>query len=143
MEIKKWEISQDEVDTQIAKAKALAQETDAAEPRAKSVSFDESSKLVVIALKNGTFFSFPPSMVEELQEASTEDLHNVWLDESGGSVHWDSLNADFDITGLVAGIFGTKLWMSELGRRGGKVKSPSKAEASRSNGQKGGRPTKK
>jgi len=143
MGFKKREMSQDELDTQIAKAKALAKEADVTEPRAKSVSFDESSKLVVIALKNGTFFSFPPSMVEELQEASAEDLNNVWIDESGGSVHWDNLDADFDITSLVAGIFGTKAWMSELGKRGGKVTSLRKAEASRSNGKKGGRPPKK
>jgi hypothetical protein len=57
-------------------------------------------------------------------------------------VHWDSLDADFDITGLVAGIFGTKSWMTELGRKGGRSTSSVKAEAARNNGKKGGRPKK-
>ncbi len=70
-------------------------------------------------------------------------MNNYWLEESGGNVRWDNLDADFDITSLVAGIFGTKAWMSELGKRGGKVTSVWKTEVSRSNGKKGGRPPKK
>ena len=135
-------MSEEELNTQIEKAKTLTLEADAQEPRAISVTYDQSSSLIVIALKNGAFFSFPPSLVQGLGQASHEELNNVWLDESGRSVHWDSLDADFEITGLVAGIFGTKVWMSELGRKGGQVKSAIKAETARNNGKKGGRPKK-
>ncbi len=135
-------MSEEELNAQIEKAKTLALEADAQEPRAISVTYDKSSSLIVIALKNGAFFSFPPSLVQGLGQASPEELNNVWLDDSGSSVHWESLDADFGITGLVAGIFGTKVWMSELGRKGGKVKSAIKAESARNNGKKGGRPKK-
>ena len=54
----------------------------------------------------------------------------------------DRLDADFNIAGLVAGIFGTKAWMSQLGRKGGQSTSSAKAESSRNNGKKGGRPKK-
>ncbi|GBO55547.1 hypothetical protein APA_3698 [Pseudanabaena sp. lw0831] len=81
-------------------------------------------------------------MVQGLGEATPEDLSDVWLDGSGSSVHWERLDVDFDIVGLVAGIFGTKSWMSELGRKGGQATSPTKAESSRNNGKKGGRPKK-
>jgi hypothetical protein len=115
---------------------------DATEPRAAFVRFDQSSGLIVIALKNGAFFSFPPNLMQGLEEATSEDLNDVWLDASGSSVHWARLDVDFEITGLVAGIFGTKAWMSELGRKGGQATSLAKSEASRNNGKKGGRPKK-
>jgi hypothetical protein len=144
MMFKNWTnlISEEELDVQIAKAKAASKKADATEPRATSVRFDQSSGVIVIALKNGAFFSFPPTLVQGLAEASPEDLDDVWLDASGSSVHWERLDADFNIAGLVAGIFGTKSWMSELGRKGGQATSPTKAESSRNNGKKGGRPKK-
>jgi hypothetical protein len=144
MAFKNWNdlISEEELDAQIVSAKAAAQKSDATEPRAASVRFDRSSGLIVISLKNGVFFSFPPILVQGLEKATPEDLDDVWLDASGSSVHWDRLDADFNIAGLVAGIFGTKAWMSQLGRKGGQATSPAKAEASRNNGKKGGRPKK-
>ncbi len=144
MAFKNWNnlISEEELDAQIVSAKAAAQEADATEPRATSVSFDKSSGLIVISLKNGAFFSFPPNLVQGLGEATPDDLDDVWIDASGSSVHWERLDADFNITGLVAGIFGTKAWMSHLGRKGGQTTSPAKAESSRNNGKKGGRPKK-
>ena len=58
------------------------------------------------------------------------------------SVHWESLDVDFGIPELVAGIFGTKSWMAELGRKGGEATSSAKSAAARKNGKKGGRPKK-
>ena len=144
MAFKNWNnlISEEELDAQIVSAKAAAQEADTTEPRATSVRFDRSSELIVISLKNGAFFSFPPVLVQGLGKATPEDLDDVWLDASGSSVHWDRLDADFNIAGLVAGIFGTKAWMSQLGRKGGQTTSPAKVESSRKNGKKGGRPKK-
>ncbi len=144
MAFKNWNnlISEEELDVQIAKAKAASKKADATEPRAVSVRFDQSSGVIVIALKNGAFFSFPPNLVQGLGEASPEDLNDVWLDASGSSIHWDQLDVDLEITGLVAGIFGTKVWMSELGKKGGQATSSAKAESSRNNGKKGGRPKK-
>jgi hypothetical protein len=47
------------------------------------------------------------------------------------------------VPALVAGIFGTKRWMTgELARIAGRVRSPAKASAARANGAKGGRPRK-
>jgi hypothetical protein len=47
---------------------------------------------------------------------------------------------DFSLSGLLLGIFGTRIWMAALGQQGGSVTSIAKAAAARDNGRKGGRP---
>jgi hypothetical protein len=57
-------------------------------------------------------------------------------------LHWESLDVDLGVPELIAGVFGTKAWMTELGRLGGQVKSVAKEKAARENGKRGGRPRK-
>ncbi|MFM6190690.1 MAG: DUF2442 domain-containing protein [Planktothrix sp.] len=127
---------------EIAKAKQAWQEAEATEPRAISVKYDQDQDLIVIHLKNGSIFSFPPRLAQGLAEATPEQLADVWIPPSGKSIHWDSLDVDFGIPELVRGIFGTKSWMAELGRKGGQATSKAKSEAAQKNGKKGGRPKK-
>ncbi|WP_333106942.1 DUF2442 domain-containing protein, partial [Microcoleus sp. S13_D1] len=69
--------------------------------------------LIVIELKNGAIFCFPPKLAQGLEGASPEQLADVWLPPSGSSVHWESLDVDFGIPELLAGIFGTKSWRAD------------------------------
>jgi Protein of unknown function (DUF2442) len=137
------ELTEENLKEEIARAKTAAKQANATEVRAESVHYDRSGDLVVIKLKNGAIFSFPPRLAQGLENATPEQLDDVWLSASGSSIHWESLDADFNIPGLVAGIFGTKTWMSELGRKGGQTTSNAKSTAARENGKKGGRPKKK
>lgn len=144
MAFKNWdqELTEENLQNQIAQAKQAWQESEAIEHRAESVHYDESVDLIIIKLKSGAIFSFPPRLAQGLATASPTELADVWLPPSGSSIHWESLDVDFGIPELVAGIFGTKAWMAELGRRGGKITSTAKTTAARKNGQKGGRPKK-
>jgi Protein of unknown function (DUF2442) len=144
MAFKNWdkELTEDNLQEQIAQAKAAWKQAEAREPRAESVQYDRSENLIVIKLKNGAIFSFPPQLAQGLENASPEQLADVWMPPSGSSLHWDNLDVDFGIPELIAGIFGTKSWMAELGRKGGKATSSSKSAAARKNGKKGGRPKK-
>ena len=112
------------------------------EPCAKHAYYDGDRQLIVIELTNGVTFSFPPHLAQGLQNANPEQLNDIWLDAAGRSIHWEQLDVDFSLIGLMAGIFGTQTWMKEIGRRGGQVKSPAKQQAARTNGKKGGRPIK-
>lgn len=58
---------------------------------------------------------------------------------AGFGLHWETLDVDYTVPGLMNGVFGTARWMAA---RAGQARSSAKAEASRENGQKGGRPTK-
>ncbi len=136
------ELTEENLRDQIAQAKQAWKTAEATEPRAESVQYNQSEDLIVIKLKNGAIFCFPPRLAQGLESASPQQLADVWLPPSGSSVHWESLDVDFGIPELIAGIFGTKSWMAELGRKGGEATSSAKSAAARKNGKKGGRPKK-
>jgi hypothetical protein len=50
-------------------------------------------------------------------------------------LHWDDLDVQMSVPGLVAGVFGTRKWMAELGRQGGSM-SKAKPPGVRENGRK-------
>ena len=112
------------------------------EPRATSAWYDEASGRIFMELKNGCLFAFPAEMGQGLQGATAEQLSEVEILPGGEALHWEELDADLGVPGLVAGVFGSKAWMRELGRAGGSMQSEAKARASRENGKKGGRPRK-
>lgn len=112
------------------------------EPRAVAARYDKKSNRMVIDLVNGATIAIPCDLIQGLSGASPADIAEVELTPFGLGLHWETLDQDFSVAGLVSGIFGTKAWMAELGRRGGVATSNAKAKASRANGKKGGRPKK-
>ncbi len=113
------------------------------EQRAKSARYDASTGRVVLELKHGCFFEFPARYVQGLSEATDEQLAQVRLLGSRGyTLEWEELDVHLAVPGIISGIFGSKAWMAELGRAGGRAKTPAKAAAARANGAKGGRPRK-
>jgi hypothetical protein len=111
--------------------------------RAVAAVYEAPSGRVMLELANGCLFGFPPALVEGLQDAGERQLENVTIDGPGVALRWEDLDVDILVAPLLAGVFGTKVWMQELGRRGGSVTSRAKARAARANGKKGGRPRKK
>lgn len=109
------------------------------EPRAQTARYDSTSGRVILELTNGCTFAFPPALAEGLAEASPAQLSEIEILGQGYGLHWEELDVDLSLPGLMAGIFGTKAWMA---RQAGQVSSPAKAAAARINGAKGGRPKK-
>lgn len=109
------------------------------EPRARAVRYDRRLRRVIVDLTNGCTFAFPPNLAEGLETATDDQLAGVELLGAGYGLHWEALDADLSVPGLLAGLFGTKAYMA---RRAGQATSPAKAAAARENGAKGGRPRK-
>ena len=109
------------------------------QPHAAAARYDRKSGCVVVDLTNGATFAFPPRLVQGLEEATEAQLSEVELLGRGSGLHWDSLDVDFSIPGLLNGVFGTAKWMAA---RAGRATSAAKAAAARANGAKGGRPRK-
>jgi hypothetical protein len=109
------------------------------EPRAASARYDRRVGRVIVELTNGCTFTFPPHLAQGLESATANQLAVVEVLGAGYGLHWEALDVDLSIPGLLAGLFGTKAYMA---RRAGQARSPAKAAAARANGAKGGRPRK-
>jgi hypothetical protein len=136
-------VKDSDLDREYQRAVRAAQAYDAVHAPAVRASWDANERKVRVDLVNGCVFMFPTDLAQGLGEASDEQLAEVEIFPSGHTLHWEALDVDLGIPELMAGVFGTRAWMAELGRRGGSATSPAKARAARRNGRKGGRPRKK
>lgn len=107
------------------------------EPRGATARYDQVLDRVIVELTNGCTFAFPPRLAQGLESATADQLAQVEILGGGYGLHWEALDVDLAIPGLLAGLFGTRTFMA---RRAGQATSPAKAAAARRNGAKGGRP---
>jgi hypothetical protein len=114
-----------------------AREADRIEPRANSVRYDSARGLLLVELRSGFAFGFPPERVSGLEAANAKELSKVRISPSGDGLHWDDLNVDASLTGLMADALNLREWAP---RFMGQSRSEAKARAARLNGMKGGRP---
>jgi hypothetical protein len=127
----------DDFDRQNELAIREARESDRIEPRAQAISYDSRKGLVVVELRSGFAFGFPPERVGGLERATAGQLAKVRVSASGDGLHWDELDVHASLTGLVAEALNLNEWAPRLM---GQVRSAAKARAARANGLKGGRP---
>jgi len=130
----RWEYTEQELANMFDEATIRGRLASSVEPQARSVYYDRATNRVVVDLKNGATFIFPCVLAEGLRDAAANDIAKVELGPRGASLRWDRLDIDFSIVGLMSGVFGSKLWMAKLGRRGGGAKT--KPEVSRSVGKR-------
>ena len=127
----------DLTDAQIDAAMERGRMAQMSEPRAASVRYDRRRGRVIVTLTNDCIFSFPPRLVQGLEAATDDQVARVEILGAGSGLHWEALDVDMSVPGLLAGLFGTRAYMA---RRAGLATSPAKAAAARANGAKGGRP---
>jgi hypothetical protein len=129
-----------ELDAEIEAAIRAGEIAARSAPRARAARVDVEGGRLVVDLTNGATFLVPAELVQGLEGAALSALSAVEVTPGGEALHWEALDVDISVPGLLNGIFGTRAWMRELGRRGGSSKSARKVEAARRNGKKGGRP---
>ena len=109
------------------------------EPRAIKARYNKKLGRMVVELTNGCTFTFPPHLAQGLETATDEQLAQVEILGAGYGLHWEALDADLSVPGLLMGLFGTQAYMA---RQAGRATSAAKSAAARQNGAKGGRPPK-
>jgi hypothetical protein len=133
----------DDLATIAAEAERRGERLLRAEPRARAARYDRRTGRVNVDLTNGCSFAFPARKAQGLERASDAELAQVEILGLGFGLHWEHLDVDLSVPGLLAGLFGTKAYMDrQRAARAGAAKSAAKAAAARRNGAKGGRPRK-
>jgi hypothetical protein len=102
--------------------------------------YDLAGDAIAIRFSDGVELRLPRRLVQGLQHATPEQLGRIEIEGPGTGLVWPALGIAHHVPGLVAGLFGTRQWMAEIGRRGGARRTKAKALAARANGAKGGRP---
>ena len=113
------------------------QEADRIEPRAEAATYDPKRDLVLVVLRGGFAFAFPPRAVDGLRGATATELSQVRVSPSCDGLHWDGLDVDVSLTGLMMQALNLREWAPRIM---GQIRSEAKARAARKNGRKGGRP---
>jgi hypothetical protein len=129
-----------ELRANFAKASRAGRQAAKVEPRAASATYRARDEALYVVLTNGAKFIIPVKLIPELQKAPVRDIRKVEVLGRGGGLHWETLDVDISVPGLVASVFEGPTWLAELGRIGGQRSSAAKAAAARKNGRKGGRP---
>jgi hypothetical protein len=129
-----------ELRTNFARASRAGRQAAKTEPRAARASYLAKENVLRIELTNGAAISVPVKLIPALKGASQSDVRAVEVLGRGGGLHWETLDVDLSVPGLVSSVFAGPEWMAELGRVGGQRSSATKAAAARRNGRKGGRP---
>lgn len=66
---------------------------------------------IVVEFTNGCTFAFPPRFAQGLEAATDDQLATVEILGRGYGLHWEALDLDLSLPGLMAELFGTKAWM--------------------------------
>ena len=131
-----------EILAQIPAARARAARERAAGRRAVSAAYDPRTGRVMMELTSGYVFGFPAAAVPALARATPAELATVEVSPGGGGLHWEALDVDLSVPGLLLSAVGRGEKLRELARLAGHVTSEAKAAAARAIGTKGGRPRK-
>jgi hypothetical protein len=122
-----------------ARARAEGSLQDRTEPRAVHAEFDRERGVILVQLRSGSWFGFSPSAVPELRQASSADLAQVRVEGCGEALHWEALDADVSVPGIIFDSLEAPAWWARwIASRS----TEKKAAAARENGKKGGRPRK-
>ena len=139
----KRSLTGDEIRRTIPAARAREAAEHDAGLRAVKAFYDPINDLVMIETSRGFRWGIPRSRIPALSDASAEQLAQLTLSPSGDGLHWEVLDVQLSVPGLLVDALGAPTLARELARRGGRSRSDAKAEAARRNGAKGGRPVSK
>ena len=104
-----------DAETEASIERAMAQATEVSpEMMAIEARFDAATNMLIFVLATGRRVAIPREDIQGLATASDEDVAQIEIEMLGTALHWEKLNVDFSIEGLITGRTGNRLWMEKL-----------------------------
>lgn len=107
----------DPTNAELDAATALGERLWQTEARAQSVRYDRETGRLVVELRNDGVFSVPARHLQGLEHASDNEIAEVEVIGLGYGLHWPTLDEDHAVPALVAGIFGSTIYMARFAER--------------------------
>jgi hypothetical protein len=107
-------IDLDNIDEQIEQVRQTSKLKFCVEPRAIKAYYSSTENTIAIHLNTGAIFIIPINHVQWLNGADRELLAKVEVTPLGDGLHWEELDIDLSIPGLLSGKFGDAQWMTKL-----------------------------
>ena len=111
-------MTEKEFEKQFADATQRGAESFVSEARAVSAVFHRETGEMEIGLRGGARLFVPVILLQGVAGKEAALIEKVELCERGAGLHWEELDADFRVQGLVAGSFGSPSWMQSLENAG-------------------------
>jgi hypothetical protein len=91
----------------------------AQEPLAVAVLYDGRRDAIVIETSTGATLIIPRRLMQGLEHGTPAQLRAVEIGNDGTELYWPRLDAAFTMMNLLAGVYGSRRWMSGIARRAG------------------------
>jgi hypothetical protein len=98
---------------EVEQANRRAREFDASHPRVLTAQLVANAAKIRLHLSDGKDFEFSPHDIEDLENATLDQLEPIEISPSGHGLYFPKLDADIWVPGLLEGVFGSKKWMSK------------------------------
>ncbi len=86
-------------------------------PYAVAAAYFPAIKRILIKLNTGIEIAIIPEDYQTLEHAKPSELKKIEITPSGDALIFPKLNDGLYLPGLMQGLFGTKRWMAEKGKR--------------------------
>jgi len=84
---------------------------------ALSAFFDMANRLLIVTLSTGQRLAIPQEDLQHLADVSPAEAAEVTIEMLGMGLHWENLDLDFSVEGLLEGRRGNAAWMAKLQKR--------------------------
>jgi len=107
-----------DAETEAIITQALERAKDAPDPiTAVAASFDTENRLLIVVLSTGQRLAIPQEDLQHLADVSPAEAAEVTIEMLGMGLHWENLDLDFSVEGLLEGRRGNSAWMAKLQER--------------------------
>jgi hypothetical protein len=101
-------------DAEIDAAIRLARQCEKFDTRVVRAIYSERSDKLQLYMTSGAKHIIPRHLLQGLTSASSRDLGKIELLGNGRGIYWPSLDVAHQVSGVLAGVYGSARWMSRL-----------------------------